>query len=109
MTIWPRAGVRTPAPGVKKLTILGLPGLHNYAFSFSSTCAKVEKKIFEICSNVCNFDPTPRAPWVKKSSSLQFRFPLHVPQKCFTPSLKRIGHVAIGHLSDSGGLKLLTD
>jgi hypothetical protein len=38
----------------------GLLGLHHHAFSFSSTCVVVEKKIFENWSIFSSFCPTPK-------------------------------------------------
>jgi hypothetical protein len=40
----------------------GLPALHHHAFSFSFTCAVVEKKIFKNWSILGSFCPAPIAP-----------------------------------------------
>jgi hypothetical protein len=40
----------------------GLLALHHHAFSFSSTCGVVEKKIFEIWSILGSFCPATKAP-----------------------------------------------
>jgi hypothetical protein len=40
----------------------GLLALHHHAFRFSSTCAVVEKKIFENWSILGSFCPAPKAP-----------------------------------------------
>ena len=45
----------------------GLPALHHHAFSFSSTCAVVEKKIFENWSNLRSFCPALKAPGGQES------------------------------------------
>ena len=65
MTILPLES--EPLPGVMKFIIL-VEGILVYitAFSFSSTCAEVEK-IFENWSNFSSFGPTPTAPWVQES------------------------------------------
>jgi hypothetical protein len=45
----------------------GLPALHHHAFSFSSTCAVVEKKIFENWSHLRSFCPALKAPGGQES------------------------------------------
>jgi hypothetical protein len=105
----------------------GLLALHHNAFSFSSTCVVVEKKIFENCSIMGSFCPTPKAPRGQGSWNSQFLFPF--THRCYKPNLVQIGsavpekklkmfkslrttydgrkRIAIGHLSDSGDLKML--
>jgi hypothetical protein len=105
----------------------GLLALHHHEFSFSSTCADVERKIFEnwpILGSFCPFPKTPggQGPWNSK-----FLFPF--TYKCYKPNLVEIGlavlekklkmfkslsptddgrkRIAIGHLSDSGDLKTI--
>ena len=50
----------------------GLPALHHHAFSFSSTCAVVEKKIFGNWSNLSSFCPALKAPGGQGSWNSQF-------------------------------------
>lgn len=57
-----------------------------YAFSFSSTCAGVEKKLFEHWSNFGSFDRSIWISSVQESRNLQFRF--FLLQICFTTNWK---------------------
>jgi hypothetical protein len=50
----------------------GLLALHHHAFSFSSICEVVEKKIFENWSIMGSFCPSPKAPGTMK-------FTIYVP------------------------------
>jgi hypothetical protein len=52
----------------------GLLALHHHAFSFSSTCAVVQKKIFENWSILGSFCPAPKAPAAMKFT---ISVPLH--------------------------------
>ena len=105
----------------------GLPALHHHAFGFSFTCAVVEKKIFEKWSILGSFCPALKAPGGQGPWNSQFLFPF--THRCYKPNLVEIGSVvpekklkmfkslqttyddglkriAIGHLSDSGDLKM---
>ena len=60
---------QNPYPGDHQIYNFGrgLPALYHYAFSFSQTCAVVEKKIFENSSLFGSFCPTPKAPGVQET------------------------------------------
>jgi hypothetical protein len=65
----------------------GLPSLHHHAFSFSSTCAVVEK-IFENWSILGSFYPTLKAPRRQGLWNSKFSFPF-----THKPNLVEIGSV----------------
>jgi hypothetical protein len=71
----------------------GLLALHHHAFSFSTTCVVVEKKIIENWSILGSFCPAPKAPGGQRPWNSQPLFPF--THRCYKPNLVEIGSAVL--------------